>query len=257
MGPFVDLGPVDDELDPCGAQYRRTGRGPRGKYQGRHPCSLSQPVRHRRYVERVTDLSALSDPRRCAVVTMELERGVVGDLATMAQLAEAASERGTLDACGRLVAAARSAGVPVVHCIAEWAPDRAGTPLNTPLFRSLTKNPGQILSGTAAVDLVPELGDTSGDLRSVRRHGLTPFPGTDLHDLLRTAGVDVVVACGVSLNAGVLGLCLGAVDLGYEVVLPADATVGVPVEYGDAVLRSTMAAVATLTTVDELVGRWS
>lgn len=205
----------------------------------------------------MTDLNQLADPRRCAVVTMELERGVVGDLATMAQLSDAASERGTLDACGRLVAAARSARVPVVHCIAEWLPDRTGTPLNTPLFRSLSKNPAQILSGSPAVELVPQLGDTTGDLRSVRHHGITPFPGTDLDDHLRQAGVDVVVACGVSLNAGVLGLCLGAVDLGYEVVLPTDATVGIPVEYGDAVLRSTMSAVATLTSVDELVELWT
>ena len=187
---------------------------------------------------------------------MELERGVVGDLATMAQLADAATEHGTLDACGRLVEAARAHGVPVVHCIAEWAADRAGTPLNTPLFRSLAKNPDQILAGSPAVELVPELGDTSGDLRSVRRHGLTPFPGTDLEPVLRGLGVEVVVACGVSLNVGVLGLCLGAVDLGYEVVLPTDATVGLPADYGDAVLRNTLSAVATLTTVDELAAVW-
>jgi len=205
----------------------------------------------------VTELKDLVDPRRCAVVTMELERGVVGDLATMAQLADAAAAHGTLTACGRLVDAARQAGVPVVHCIAEWTADRAGTPLNTPLFRSLAKNPGQILAGSPAVELVPQLGDTSADLRSVRRHGITPFPGTDLDRLLRAAEVDVVVACGVSLNAGVLGLCLGAVDLGYEVVLPTDATVGIPLDYGDAVLRNTLSAVATLTTVDGLTAHWT
>jgi len=143
-----------------------------------------------------------------------------------------------------------------VHCIAEWTADRAGTPLTTPLFRSLAKNPAQILAGSPAVELVPELGDTSGDLRSVRRHGLTPFPGTDLDELLRAAEIDVVVACGVSLNVGVLGLCLGAVDLGYEVVLPTDATVGLPEDYGDQVLRNTLSAVATLTMVDELAAIW-
>jgi len=204
----------------------------------------------------VTELQELVDTRRCAVVTMELERGVVGDLATIAPLAEAAASNGTLKACGRLVDAARQAGVPVVHCIAEWTADRDGTPLNTPLFRSLAKNPGQILAGSPAVELVPELGDTSGDLRSVRRHGLTPFPGTNLDHLLRASAVDVVVACGVSLNAGVLGLCLGAVDLGYEVVVPTDATVGIPQEFGDAVLRNTLSAVATLTTVDRLTAHW-
>lgn len=188
-----------------------------------------------------------------SVVTMELERGVVGDLATMAQLAEAARERGTLDACGRLVRAARERGRPVVHCLAEWRADRRGTALNTPLTRSLARNPAQILEGTDAVALVAELGDTSADLRSVRRHGLTPFTGTDLDALLRSLGTRTVIACGVSLNIGVLGLCLGAADLGYRVVVPTDAVVGVPASYGDMVVANTLAMVGTLTTVDELL----
>jgi len=190
---------------------------------------------------------------RAAVVTMELQRGVVGDLATMPQLAEAARAAGLLEACGRLVAGARAVGAPVVHATVEWAADRRGTPLNTPLVASLARNPAQVLEGTDAVELVHELGDTSGDLRSTRRHGLTPFTGTDLDTLLRSLGVTTVVAAGVSLNVGVLGLCLGAADLGYRVVVPTDAVVGMPAAYGEQVLRHTLAAVATLTTVDELL----
>jgi nicotinamidase-related amidase len=192
-----------------------------------------------------------------AVVTMELERGVVGDLATLADLADVAASRGVLTACGRLVTGARTAGLPVVHAVAEWREDRRGTPLNTPLTRSLARDPDQIRAGTEAVELVPELGDTGADLVSRRRHGLTPFTGTDLDPLLRSLGVSRVVACGVSLNVGVLGLCLGAADRGYEVVVAADAVVGVPPEYGDAVLRHSLAPVATLRTVDELLAGWT
>jgi nicotinamidase-related amidase len=187
---------------------------------------------------------------------MELQRGVVGDLATMDALASAAAERDTLARCGELVQLARSAGVPVVHAVVQWRADRRGTPLNTPLTASLARNPGQILEGTPAVELVPELGDTSDDLRSTRRHGLTPFTGTDLDPILRSLGVTTVVPCGVSLNVGVLGLCLGASDLGYQVLLPHDATVGVPVEYGDDVVRHTLSTVARLCTVDELGRAW-
>ena len=191
------------------------------------------------------------------VVTMELERGVVGDLANLPQLAEAAGSRGTLAACGRLVGAARDADVPVVHAVARWRADRRGTVTNTPLTASLARIPGQILAGTDAVAPVPELGDTSGDLVSARGHGLTPFTGTDLDPILRSLGTSTVVACGVSLNVGVLGLCLSAADLGYRVVVPTDAVVGVPVDYGDEVVRNTLALVATLTTVDELAATWA
>lgn len=191
--------------------------------------------------------------RGTAVVTMELERGVVGDLATLAALADAAAARGTLDACGTLVGAARDRQLPVVHCVAQWRPDRRGTSLNTPLTRGLARNPEQILAGSPAVELVAELGDTSGDLTSVRHHGLTPFTGTDLDALLRSLDVRTVVVCGVSLNVGVLGLCLSAADLGYRVVVASDAVVGVPVEYGDSVLTHTLAMVATVLPVAEIV----
>lgn len=188
---------------------------------------------------------------------MELQRGVVGDRASMPALVSAAAADGTLAACGRLVEGARRHGVPVVHALVEWSADRRGTPLNTPLVAGLARNPDQMLIGTEAVEPVPELGDTSDDLRSVRRHGLTPFTGTDLDALLRSLGVQTVVAAGVSLNVGVLGLALSASDLGYRVVIPSDAVVGVPVEYGEQVLANTLAMVATLTTVDELLDAWS
>ncbi len=182
---------------------------------------------------------------------------MVGDLATMTALRDAAAERDTLAACGRLVTGARRAGVPVVHACVRWSADRRGTPLNTPLTANLARRPEQILEGTAAVELIPELGDTSADLVSWRRHGLTPFPGTDLDPLLRSLGVRTVVAAGVSLNVGVLGLCLGATDLGYRAVVPTDAVVGVPVAFGDEILTNTIAMVATLSTVDGLLGDWA
>jgi nicotinamidase-related amidase len=188
---------------------------------------------------------------------MELQRGVVGDLATMPALAEAAAARGTLASCGALVAGARVAGVPVVHAVVEWRADRRGTTLNTPLAAALAKNPAQILTGSPAVELVPELGDSRDDLQSRRRHALTPFTGTDLDPLLRSLGTRTIVACGVSLNVGVLGLCLSATDLGYEVVVCTDAVVGVPESYGDDVVRHTLSTLVRLTTTAELLARWA
>ncbi|MFN7150123.1 MAG: cysteine hydrolase [Microthrixaceae bacterium] len=198
----------------------------------------------------------LPSPDGCAVVTMELQRGVVGDLATMDALRDAAIERDTLQACGRIVDAARASDVPIVHAQVNWAADRRGTTLNTPLAAALARNPAQILEGTPAVDPIPELGDTTDDMVSMRRHGLTPFSGTDLDAILRSLGVQTVVAIGVSLNVGVLGLCLSASDLGYRVVVPRDAVVGVPVGYGNDVLTHTVAMVATVTDADGLVAAW-
>ena len=64
------------------------------------------------------------------------------------------------------------------------------------------------------------------------------------------------MALGVSLNIGVLGLALSAVDLGYQVVIPTDAVAGVPLEYGHEVLNNSMSLLATLTTTEELISAW-
>jgi nicotinamidase-related amidase len=201
-------------------------------------------------------LSELTDPRSTAVVTMEMQRGVVGDLATIPALRDAAEAMGLVPTVAQLCQTARSSGVHVVHATVSWRGDRAGTALNTPLARSLASNADQMLEGSAAVELVTELDGFPSDLRSHRHHGLTPFTGTDLDAMLRACGVTTVVAAGVSLNVGVLGLCLGAADLGYEVVVPTDAVCGVPDDYAAAVVRHTLRPLATTCTVADLVQQW-
>jgi nicotinamidase-related amidase len=62
---------------------------------------------------------------------------------------------------------------------------------------------------------------------------------------------------GVSLNLGITGAALSALDLGYQVVVVRDAVVGVPIEYGDAVLANTISMIATIATSDEIVDIWS
>lgn len=193
------------------------------------------------------------DPRGCAVVTMEMQRGVVGDLSHMAELRQAVETSGVIGATVRLVDGARSAGAQVIHAIAHWRADRKGTSANTPLARALWNQPRQILRDAPESELLPELGPEPPDLISARGHGLTPFSGTDLDALLRAVGAHTVIACGVSLNVGVLGLVLSAADLGYRVVVATDAVTAVPPAYADQVMVHTLSAVAELATVDGIV----
>ncbi|MGO9344300.1 MAG: cysteine hydrolase [Acidimicrobiales bacterium] len=204
-----------------------------------------------------TDLRRMVAARHTAVVTMEIQRGVVGDLSTIPELAREAESSGLVGACARLLAAARSAGVAVVHCTAGFRPDGASTPRNAPIITALMRRPDHLVEGTPAVELVPALGPEPSDYVSARRHGVSPFGGTSLDATLRGLGVTTVVATGVSLNLGIPGLAIEAVNHGYRVVLPQDAVCGVPATYARSVIDNTMALVATLTTVDELVSCWS
>jgi nicotinamidase-related amidase len=202
------------------------------------------------------DLSELAAPSRCAVLTMEVQRGVIGDLSSFPQLAEASQRAGVVPNAARLLRAARSHRVPVVHCTAEFRSDRAGTTVNCQLVAAVLRNPEHLLAGSAAVEIIAELGPEPSDLVSARLHGVSPFTGTSLDTWLRNLGVRTVVATGVSVNLGVLGLAIEAVNLGYGVVVPRDAVAGLPEEYADAVLHNTFPLISTVTTVDDLIEAW-
>jgi biuret amidohydrolase len=199
-------------------------------------------------------------PAHTAVLTMELQRGVVGDGATFPALVEEVARTGMLATAGRVCAAARTAGARVVHCTAESRPDGAGSATNCKVLalaaraRRQGNSPTEV--GSAGTQLVPELGDDSRDIVVPRLHGLTPFTSTSLDQILRNLGVRTVIATGVSVNLGIFGMIMSAVDLGYQVVLVRDAIAGVPAEYADAVIENSLSLVSTIVTSDELLAAW-
>jgi nicotinamidase-related amidase len=203
------------------------------------------------------NLAELVEPATTAVITMEVQRGVCGDLATMPALADVVAAQGTLASIASVLAAARSAGVPIVHCTFSMVPDRSISPLNTPLLQRLSKNPDHLLHGTPPVEVCPEIGIDPSDLFCDRHHGMSPFIGTGLDDLLRGRGVATVVVTGVSLNLGIPGAVIEAVNFGYRVIVVRDAVVGVPVEYGEQILTNSLPVVATIVTSEALAAAWS
>lgn len=192
-----------------------------------------------------------------AVLVMEMQRGVVGDLTKFPDLVAACARHDVVANAARLLHAARTAGIPVIHCTAAFRPDRAGShTANSPFIVSLLKDPRHMLEGTAAVEVLPELRDP-GDLESRRHHGFSPFTGTSLDMTLRSLGVTTVVAAGVSLNLGIPGLALEAVNLGYRVTVVTDAVAGIPEDYARAVLKHTVSLLASRTTAADVAEAWT
>lgn len=203
------------------------------------------------------DLDTLLDPAHTAVLTMELQRGVIGDLAMIPDLADEVRALDVLDHVRALCAAAREVGARVVHCTAEFRADRAGSKANAPMLRATAAGGPNLVVGTPSVEVVPEIDPHPADLVSPRRHGLSPFTGTDLDALLRNLGIETVVATGVSLNIGVLGMAIEAVGLGYTVVVPPDAVAGVPHEYAQQVLTHTIPPVAYRVSTAQIIEVWT
>ena len=113
--------------------------------------------------------------------------------------------------------------------------------------------PGHLVRNSEACEIVSEVGQQPSDLVVARSTGVSPFIGTGLDQLLRSLGVTVLVVSGVSINLGVLGLCIEAANLGYQLVVATDAVAGTPEDYAQSVLYQTIGLVATLAATEEII----
>ncbi|MEV0908497.1 cysteine hydrolase [Streptomyces hokutonensis] len=199
-------------------------------------------------------LGEILDTVSTALLTVECQQGVVGLDSALPELALAARSSGALANVARLVAAAHESGVQVIHALAERRPDGRGANHNARLFRAAERLPVQQLSGTAAVRVAPPIEVAEEDFVVRRLHGLSPIQGTEVDTLLRNLGCRTLIVTGVSANVAIPNAVFDAVNRGYTVVVPKDAIAGVPSEYTPAMIRNTLALVATVATTDEVLG---
>ena len=202
------------------------------------------------------DLAALLAPAQSALLMMECQEGVVGSGGKLGALADAVGRHGTIAQIARVLAAARRARAHVFHCTISRRADGGGAAANCRLLAATRKSPLPLVPGSPQQAIVAPLGPADGEWVVTRFHGLTPFHATELDQLLRNLGVRTVVATGVSVNVGILGLTLEAVDAGYQVVIPREAVAGTPDDYVESVFEHTLGLLATVTTVARVEEVW-
>ncbi|MFE7662813.1 cysteine hydrolase [Streptomyces celluloflavus] len=201
-------------------------------------------------------LAGLLDPASTVLLTVECQRGVVGPDSALPELAEEARGSGALANVARLVAAAHHAGVQVLHAVAERRPDGRGAGRNARLFGAAERLPVRQTTGSPAVRIADPIPVSADDLVVRRLHGLSPIAGTEVDALLRNFGCRTLVVTGVSANVAIPNAVFDAVNLGYTAVVPADAIAGVPADYTPALVRHTLALVATVTRTDDVLACW-
>ena len=205
-------------------------------------------------------LGALLDPKHTALLTMELQKGIVVEGGILPALSDEVRRTGMLAVAGRMCTAAREAGVRVVHGTAVTRHDGAGGAENCKIFaiaakqRAAGHNPTEI--GSHGAQLVDEIGQDPRDIEVPRIHGMSPFTGTSLDQILRNLGITTVVVMGVSVNLGIFGTAMTALDKGYQVVVVRDAVAGLPPEYAQAVLENSIAMIATVVNSEDVLAVW-
>ncbi|MCU1381131.1 MAG: yecD [Acidimicrobiales bacterium] len=200
------------------------------------------------------ELRTLVAPGHTVLVTQECQNGIIGADASLRELSEAAAPMRTV--AGELTAAARAAGITVVHCVAWRRPDGKASSTTARMFAGALKAGLQLTPGSYVADVIPEIGVEEGDIVLGRYHGLGPMGGTDLDMVLRNLGATTIVGVGVSVNVGMLSFGLDAVNHGYQFVLPRDAVAGLPADYAEAVIDNSFAVFGTVVRAADVMAVW-
>ena len=91
--------------------------------------------------------------------------------------------------------------------------------------------------GPEMIGLVPDLAKFVPPARTFDKHVYSPWTGSDLHQQLRSAGIDTVIITGGETDVCVLATMLGAIDWGFRVILVTDALCSSADETHDAMMN--------------------
>ena len=192
------------------------------------------------------------DPKRSAMIVQDLQNDVIiagGAFAESGAPAHATSQNVVANVRG-LAAAARKAGMAVIHVWYLVEPGAPGLKLNAPLFQAVKDASGLVRGtwGAAPADgLEPEAGDLV-----VEKMRMNAFHGTRLDTILRGLGAETLVITGAWTNMSIEHTARHAADAGYEVVVCSDGTSTVSEEWQHAALDYALTNVARVATCAEV-----
>jgi gluconolactonase len=192
------------------------------------------------------------DPKSAALVIQDMQNDVIIEGGAFADSGapEHAKAQNVVENVKSLAAAARSAGVPVVHV---WYIVDAGAPglkLNAPLFEGVKESNGLVRGSWGAAPaegLEPQEGD-----HVVEKMRMNGFYDTRLDILLRGLGVETLIITGAWTNMSIEHTARHAADAGYRAVVASDGTSTVSEEWHQAALNYAMQNVATVATCAEI-----
>jgi nicotinamidase-related amidase len=157
-----------------------------------------------------------------ALLACHWENDVAGSDGAFAPYYRARMEaHGVVPVAKRLIDGARRSGVRVVYTRVAFAEGHRDLVANIPLLGVVAQQ-RCLREGTPGTEIIHELQPGPDDW-VVTNTKVSAFAASDLDERLRGAGIDTVVLFGVATNLSVESTGRSAGDLGYRVVLVADA----------------------------------
>ncbi len=182
------------------------------------------------------------DKSKTALVVIDLQKGIVG-MATEPYPAPAVVAN-----AAKLAQAFRKDQMPVF--LVRVTPSADGKDG----LRPIADNPMQMNLQRAAdwAEIVPELGPEPRDFVITKRQW-GAFYGTELDLQLRRRGIDTIVLCGISTNAGVESTARFAFEYGYQQIFAEDATAARSKEEHEQTMKTVFAKMGRIRKTEEIL----
>jgi nicotinamidase-related amidase len=183
------------------------------------------------------------DPARTAVLSMDMQNGIVG------MYAEHAPE--LAGRCADVLKAARARSVQVIHVRVGFRPGLPEVSERNLLFGAIKSSDRhqQLFHGTGG-DIHPALGPEDSDL-VVTKHRVSAFAGTDLAMILRAQEIDTLVLFGIATSGVVLSTLLEASDLDYRLSVVKDCCIDMDADLHTTLVDKVFARRAAVVTARE------
>jgi nicotinamidase-related amidase len=193
------------------------------------------------------------DKAHTALLAMDFENDIVHEDGAFKDFgfAQMVKQNDVLAKTGRLLNAARRAGVKVIYVSVKFRPGYPERPQNAGLWQGLVQA-NALLEGTWGATIHAAVAPKEGE-PVVSKRGVSAFTASDLAAILNNAGISALLLAGVATNFVVEGTAREAVDRGYNVVIVGDCCASVSQEAHDAALNTALPFLTTISTSDEVI----
>ena len=202
------------------------------------PDAAGHPLADPEFTPHRDGVTVTPRPASCALLVIDM----VNDFLDPAGALIVRGAPAIVEPVDRLVVASRDLGMPVI-----WACDR-----HLPDDREFLRYPPHCLRGTWGAEVIDRLSVEPGDHVVSKRH-YSAFFDTGLDDLLRSLGVEQVIACGVVTNTCVRSTVHDAYFLEYDVFVPVECVWATSAREQESTLADLSASFADVVRLDLLL----
>ncbi len=193
---------------------------------------------------------------RCALIIVDMQNSYLEPEGAMAKVGlDWTRLRAAAPGCQRLLAAARKAGIPVIHTQYVFQPDFKDGGLLTREIMPELKEVGLCVKGSWDAEIWNGLKPLPNEA-VIEKNRPSAFYSTQLESFLRAMQIENLVVCGITTSMCVESTVRDAAQRDFRTFVVRDATGEVVQDRYDGALKTMGFLFAKVMTVNEVLDSW-